>query len=150
MVVFPYGIYAIVGHPKVLLKSPSLRVCCSDGRVSARRWKNRNFASVIPVIFDSRPKFDAADRPSRLDPFADRLAHMLRQEAGRSRKQKRTVKQLHADLVALGYSALTHTTAWRLSRASGRRRGIASSKLPVAARSCRWRSCPARRSSSTG
>ena len=28
---------------------------------------------------------------------------MLRQEAGKSRKQKRTIKQLHADLLALGY-----------------------------------------------
>jgi hypothetical protein len=28
---------------------------------------------------------------------------MLRQEAGKSRKQKRTTKQLHADLTALGY-----------------------------------------------
>jgi hypothetical protein len=28
---------------------------------------------------------------------------MLRQEAGKSRKQKRTIKQLHADLAALGY-----------------------------------------------
>jgi hypothetical protein len=28
---------------------------------------------------------------------------MLRQEAGKSRKQKRTVLQLHADLAALGY-----------------------------------------------
>jgi hypothetical protein len=49
------------------------------------------------------PKFNAPDRPSRLDPFADKLSHMLRQEAGKSRKQKRTVKQLHADPVALGY-----------------------------------------------
>ena len=31
------------------------------------------------------------DRPSRLDPYADKLSHMLRQEAGKSRKQKRTV-----------------------------------------------------------
>jgi hypothetical protein len=28
---------------------------------------------------------------------------MLRQEAKKSRKQKRTMKQLHADLIALGY-----------------------------------------------
>jgi hypothetical protein len=28
---------------------------------------------------------------------------MLRQEAGKARKQKRTVKQLHANLAALGY-----------------------------------------------
>jgi hypothetical protein len=31
----------------------------------------------------------------------------LRQEAGKSRKQKRTIKQLHADLKALGYDGLT-------------------------------------------
>src|SRR5580704_6277213 len=44
------------------------------------------------------PKFAVPDRPSRLDPYADKLSHMLRQEAGKSRKQKRTIKQLHADL----------------------------------------------------
>ncbi len=49
------------------------------------------------------PKFKVPDRPSKLDPFADKLSRWLRQEAGKSRKQKRTVKQLHADLVALGY-----------------------------------------------
>jgi DNA-binding transcriptional regulator LsrR (DeoR family) len=30
------------------------------------------------------------------------LSHMLRQEAGKSRKQKRTIKQLHVDLTVLG------------------------------------------------
>jgi hypothetical protein len=33
-----------------------------------------------------------------VDPYADKLSQMLRQEAGKSRKQKRTIKQLHADL----------------------------------------------------
>ena len=42
------------------------------------------------------------------------------------------------------------TIAWRPSRASGRPRGIGSNRPVVAARSCRWRSCPAKRSSSTG
>ena len=49
------------------------------------------------------PKFKVPDRPSKLDPFAEKLAGWLRQEAGKSRKQKRTAKRLHADLVALGY-----------------------------------------------
>ena len=49
------------------------------------------------------PKFKVPDRPSKLDRFADKLAHWLKVEAGRSRKHKRTVKQLHADLVILGY-----------------------------------------------
>ena len=48
------------------------------------------------------PKFAVPDRPSKLDAFAEKLSHMLRQEAGKSRKQKRTVKQLHADLALLG------------------------------------------------
>jgi len=49
------------------------------------------------------PQFKTPERPSRLDPFAEKLSGWLRSEARKSRKQKRTVKQLHADLVALGY-----------------------------------------------
>jgi transposase len=48
-------------------------------------------------------KFKVPERPSKLDPFVDKLSRWLRVEAGKSRKQKRTAKQLHADLVALGY-----------------------------------------------
>jgi transposase len=49
------------------------------------------------------PKFKIPERPSKLDAFADKLSHWLKTEASKSRKQKRTVKQLYADLVALGY-----------------------------------------------
>ncbi|MFX8573853.1 IS21 family transposase, partial [Acinetobacter baumannii] len=49
------------------------------------------------------PQFKVPARPSKLDPFAEKLSGWLRVEAGRSRKQRRTVKQLHADLVTLGY-----------------------------------------------
>ena len=46
---------------------------------------------------------------------------MLRQEAGKSRKQKRTIKQLHADLVALGYDGSYNRVAafardWKAAR----------------------------------
>src|SRR6202167_1237574 len=59
------------------------------------------------------PKFNIPDPPSKLDPYADKLSQMLRQEAGKTRKQKRTTKQLHADLAA---SAMTAPTiAWRPS-----------------------------------
>ena len=86
-----------------------------------RRWRYRQHFSIREIArrtglsrntvrkylrTDSvEPRFDTPDRPSGLDPFADKLAHMLRQEAAKSRKhkQKRTVKQLHADLTALGY-----------------------------------------------
>jgi transposase len=49
------------------------------------------------------PTFKVPDRPSKLDPFAEKLSGWLRMEAGRSRKLRRTVKQMHADLVVLGY-----------------------------------------------
>jgi transposase len=49
------------------------------------------------------PKFKVPVRPGKLAPFADKLTGWLRQEAGKSRKQKRTAKQMHADLVVLGY-----------------------------------------------
>ena len=49
------------------------------------------------------PKFQVPDRPSKLDAFADKLSTWLKIEANRPRKQKRTLKQLHADLVALGF-----------------------------------------------
>ena len=49
------------------------------------------------------PQFKLPDRPSKLDPFAEKLTGWLRQEAGKSRKQKRTTKQMHADLAVLGF-----------------------------------------------
>lgn len=49
------------------------------------------------------PQFKVPDRSSKLDPFAEKLTGWLQLEAGKSRKQKRTAKQMHADLVALGY-----------------------------------------------
>ncbi len=49
------------------------------------------------------PRFQLPDRPSKLDPYAEKLSAWLRREAGRPRKQRRTVKQLYGDLVSLGY-----------------------------------------------
>ena len=67
------------------------------------------------------PKFQVPDRASRLDPFVDKLLVWLRQEAGKSRKQKRSTKQLHADLAALGYDGSYDRVAafvrqWKMDR----------------------------------
>jgi transposase len=48
-------------------------------------------------------KFKVPERPSRRDVFADKLSEWLRVEAGKGRKGRRTVRRIHADLVALGY-----------------------------------------------
>jgi len=67
------------------------------------------------------PKFKIPERPSKLDRFADKLSLWLKAEAGRSRKLRRTVKQLHADLAALGYDGsysrvAAFARAWRADR----------------------------------
>jgi transposase len=67
------------------------------------------------------PKFKVPERPSKLDPFADKLSAWLRIETGRSRKQRRTAKQMHADLVVLGYDGSYNRVAafvrdWKAER----------------------------------
>jgi transposase len=69
------------------------------------------------------PKFKVPDRPSNLDPFAEKLAAWLRVEAGKSRKQRRTAKQIYTDLVSLGYDC-----ACLQSR--GERRGVSQQAEP--------------------
>ena len=67
------------------------------------------------------PQFKVPDRPSKLDPFAEKLSGWLLIEAGKSRKQKRTAKQMHADLVSLGYDGsygrvAAFVRAWKAGR----------------------------------
>jgi transposase len=67
------------------------------------------------------PSFKIPDRPSKLDAFADKLSAWLRSEASKSRKQKRTLKQLHTDLASLGYEGSYGRVAafardWRVER----------------------------------
>ena len=67
------------------------------------------------------PKFKVPDRPSKLDPFAEKLSVWLRIETGKSRKQRRTAKQMHADLVALDYDGsygrvAAFVRAWKADR----------------------------------
>jgi hypothetical protein len=49
------------------------------------------------------PKFSVPDRPSKLDAYAAKLSGWLKSEGAKPRKQRRTAKQMHADLVVLGY-----------------------------------------------
>ena len=116
--------------------------------ISRRTGLSRNTVRKYLRSDSVEPKFNAPDRPSKLDPYADKLSQMLRQEAGKSRKQKRTVKQLHADLVALGYDGSYNRVA--ASPATGGPPGSESNRPAAAALSYLWRSCRAKRSSSTG
>ena len=89
--------------------------------ISRRTGLSRNTVRKYLRSDSVEPKFNLPDRASKLDPYADKLSQMLRQEAGKSRKQKRTIKQLHADLVALGYDGSYNRVAafareWKAAR----------------------------------
>ena len=89
--------------------------------ISRRTGLSRNTVRKYLRSDSVEPKFAVPDRPSRLDPYADKLPQMLRQEAGKPRKQKRTTKQLHADLIALGYDGSYNRVAafardWKAAR----------------------------------
>jgi len=50
------------------------------------------------------PQYPERQRPSKLDDFADKLANWLKTAANTGRKQRRSLHQMHADLVVLGYT----------------------------------------------
>ncbi len=67
------------------------------------------------------PKFTVPECPDKLDPFADKLAAWLKTEASKSRKQRRPLTHLHADLAAQGFAGSYNRVAafareWRMER----------------------------------
>lgn len=50
------------------------------------------------------PAYPERISPSKLDGFAAKLADWLKTEANRPRKQRRSLKQIHADLTVLGFT----------------------------------------------
>ena len=85
--------------------------------VSRRTGLSRNTVRKYLRSDTVEPKFNIPDRPSKLDPYADKPSQM----SGKSRKQKRTTKQLHADLGTLGYDGSYNRVAafardWKAAR----------------------------------
>ena len=89
--------------------------------ISRRTGLSRNTVRKYLKAGTVEPKFKVPDRPSKLDPFAEKLSGWLQIEAGKSRKQKRTARQMHADLVVLGYDGsygrvAAFVRAWKAGR----------------------------------
>ena len=118
-----------------------------------RRWRHRDHLSIREISrrtglsrntvrrylrADSvEPRFNVPERASKLDPYADKLSHMLRLEAGRSRKQKRTIRQVHVDLVALGYEGSYNRVAafareWKAARLREQQTSSRGAFVPLA------------------
>lgn len=86
-----------------IIRRMHLRQKLSIREIARLTGVSRNTVTKHLAANTIEPKFATPERPSKIDPFADKLAGWLKTEAGKSRKQRRTVKQLHADLVALGF-----------------------------------------------
>ena len=89
--------------------------------ISRRTGLSRNTIRKYLRTDVVEPAFKIPERPSKLDPFADRLSAWLKTEANKPRKQKRTILQLHADLVSLGYGGSYNRVAafareWKADR----------------------------------
>jgi transposase len=104
-----------------VIRRMALREQLPIREIARRTGLSRNTIRKYLKAGTIEPKFAVPERPSKLDPFADKLAGWLRTETAKSRKQRRSVKQLHADLVALGYTGSYNRVAafareWRTDR----------------------------------
>ena len=81
----------------------ALRERLSIREIAKRTGLSRNTIRKYLRAGVEVPQHKPRVSPSRLDPFAEKLAGWLKTESSKSRKQRRTIKQMHADLVALGY-----------------------------------------------
>ena len=104
-----------------IIRRMHLRQKLSVREIARRTGLSRNTITKHLAEGTIEPKFATPDRPSKLDPFAEKLAGWLKTEAGKSRKQRRTLKQMHADLVKLGFTGSYGRVAafardWRTDR----------------------------------
>ena len=87
-----------------IIRRMHLRQNLSIREIARLTGVSRNTVTKHLAANTIEPKFATPERQSKLDPFAEKLVGWLKIEAGKSRKERRTVKQLHADLVTLGFS----------------------------------------------
>ena len=104
-----------------VIRLMSLRLKLPIRDVAPRSGLSRNTVKKHLKAGAVESKFAIPDRPSKLDPFAEELAGWLKSERDKSRKQRRTLKQLHLQLLALGFTGSYSRVAafardWRADR----------------------------------
>ena len=104
-----------------VIRRMSLRLKLPIREIARRTGLSRNTVKKHLKADTVEPTFAIPDRPSKLDPFAEKLSGWLKSEGAKSRKQRRTLKQLHSDLTALGFTGSYSRVAafardWRADR----------------------------------
>jgi len=82
------------------------------------------------------PQYPKRKSESKLDEYAASLTNWLHRESRRSRKQRRSVKQLYFDLVELGYTGSYDRVAafardWRQDQQEARNRASRGTYVPL-------------------
>ena len=117
-----------------------------------RRWHGRDHLSIREISRRTglsrhtirkylasgvtEPTYPPRKAVSKLDPFADRLSLWLLRESQRTRKRRRNLKQLHRDLVALGYDGSYDRVAafariWRQRQREQAQRAARGTYIPL-------------------
>jgi len=114
-----------------IIRRWALREHLSIREIARRTKLSRNTIRSYLRSGAVEPRFSVPERPGKLDPHATKLLGWLKTEAGKSRKERRTAKQLHEDLVKLGYTGSYGRVAAfaRMSRARKRSGGSFSRRL---------------------
>jgi transposase len=86
-----------------IIRRWALREQISIREIARRTGLSRNTIRKYLKSDVLEPRFSVPDRPSKLDAYASKLSGWLKSEGARPRKQRRTIKQMHSDLVVLGY-----------------------------------------------
>jgi transcriptional regulator with XRE-family HTH domain len=99
----------------------ALREQLSIREIARRTGLSRNTIRKYLPSDTKAPQYKVRTSSSLLDPFAAKLGGWHKTETSKSRKQRRTLKQMHADLVALGYegsysSVAAFARAWQAKR----------------------------------
>lgn len=104
-----------------IIRRMHLRQKLSIREIARRTGLSRNTVSKHLTADTVEPKFATPERPSKLDPFAEKVAGWLKTNAGKPRKERQTLKKMHADLVTLGFTGSYNRVAafardWRADR----------------------------------
>ena len=96
----------------------ALREQLSIREIARRSGLSRNTIKKYLAAGVIEPRYAQRNSSSKLDPFADKLSQWLKAEQSKGRKQQRTLLQMHADLVALGFDGsygrvAAFARAWR-------------------------------------
>lgn len=96
----------------------ALREQLSIREIARRSGLSRNTIKKYLASGVVEPRYAKRTSSSKLDPFAEKLSQWLKAEQSKGRKQQRTLLQMHADLVALGFDGsygrvAAFARAWR-------------------------------------